>query len=220
MSKSSEQKCTPGDKEKCAFICDKCKKAFQSEYELKNHEIFSHYKFCPLCNLEVMYMRNHFNDKHRGTTELDGCIKLRVFNDIQNKFRLSQCNLAETNNKFHKNDVSKLPFNFKEEKDLRNAKQISKKPNLSLKLFASEQKVAKAVNCLFCSFKDEDGTVVEQHVNSEHLDIISPSNKSTDTYPCPLCNCICFTVDEIESHVIIVHKDVISPQKVRKSLNI
>lgn len=97
--------------------------------------------------------------------------------------------------------------------------------------------VKSPMECLMCNFKSESSNVLEEHINRAHFDPMSPSVNSmnnnngshngtkhttaiepTKTTPvtlgalqCPICVRIFPTISDIELHVNIEHKDILSP---------
>lgn len=84
----------------------------------------------------------------------------------------------------------------------------------------SDTPPAQLLQCPLCQFSNVSASVLEEHVNREHLDPLSPSpvevrsealvEKSLD---CPLCIEKFQSSTELERHVNFSHQDILSPQK-------
>lgn len=105
---------------------------------------------------------------------------------------------------------------------------------LKLKSSATTAKtpVKSPLDCPMCSFKSETPTVLEEHINRTHFDPMSPPGNATTTtstvnnngavsgpaanatlgsLQCPICGRIFPTISDLELHVNIEHKDILSP---------
>jgi len=74
--------------------------------------------------------------------------------------------------------------------------------------------VSTPLSCPLCPYTDTSADSLQQHVNNEHLDTISPAAVS---HSCPLCNITCDNVTLLESHVNTVHADVVGCDNASKS---
>ncbi|KAK3577412.1 hypothetical protein CHS0354_032260 [Potamilus streckersoni] len=89
--------------------------------------------------------------------------------------------------------------------------------------------------CPFCEFITSSDNLIQSHVNTVHIDILSPermdvshgeaasadnaqgacgNDTGTDEYVCPLCDMVHKTLDALSKHVNISHSNVFSPEKV------
>lgn len=69
------------------------------------------------------------------------------------------------------------------------------------------------MQCPMCQYKSISPNELEEHINRQHFDLMSPSVGSCtgETYPCPLCTKAFNSAPDLELHVNIEHKDVLSP---------
>ena len=75
-------------------------------------------------------------------------------------------------------------------------------------------------SCPFCSFSTTSEISIEQHVNREHHDILSPAKNGAECmnvnnymmlYSCPFCAASLDTPRLLEAHISAVHADALSP---------
>lgn len=91
--------------------------------------------------------------------------------------------------------------------------------------------VKSPIECPMCSFKSETPNALEEHINRAHFDPMSPSvntmnnnnnqnaghippvqaNVTLGALQCPICVRIFPTISDLELHVNIEHKDILSP---------
>lgn len=89
------------------------------------------------------------------------------------------------------------------------------------------------LQCLLCPYKTENAQILEEHINRSHFDPLSPSvngqhqqnhsqnnqpnhhNSSTlDALQCPICVRCFESCSDLELHVNIEHRDILSPAKI------
>lgn len=83
----------------------------------------------------------------------------------------------------------------------------------------------QSLQCPLCDYTNSSASQLEEHVNREHLDPLSPSATNSghdavevNVLDCPLCAATFQSSSELERHVNSAHKDILSPQKVSCSL--
>lgn len=75
----------------------------------------------------------------------------------------------------------------------------------------------RAFDCPICPHRSADISEMEEHVNKQHLDLISScqEEKRTDlNFYCPICLNDFSNVNDLEIHVNSVHEDILTPMKV------
>ncbi|CAG2222342.1 ZUFSP [Mytilus edulis] len=72
--------------------------------------------------------------------------------------------------------------------------------------------------CPLCRYCTDSEGQIQSHVNSEHVDILSPENgldggDDDSRYMCPICTMSFFSSQELQVHVNAKHMDILSPDK-------
>lgn len=72
--------------------------------------------------------------------------------------------------------------------------------------------------CPLCRYCTDSEGQIQSHVNSEHVDVLSPENGFIDgdgdhRYMCPICTMSFLTSQELQIHVNAKHMDILSPDK-------
>ena len=67
------------------------------------------------------------------------------------------------------------------------------------------------LSCPLCPYTHADPDTLQAHVNSQHLDTISPAAASVTCHACPLCDVTCANVTLLETHVNTDHADIVAP---------
>lgn len=84
---------------------------------------------------------------------------------------------------------------------------------------------ASPQQCPMCSFKSDSPLLLEEHINRQHFDLMSPSFPAVSPGPretvhnCPLCIRTFQNTPDLELHVNIEHRDILSPAKVTIVVN-
>ncbi|XP_055680832.1 zinc finger-containing ubiquitin peptidase 1-like isoform X2 [Lutzomyia longipalpis] len=92
-------------------------------------------------------------------------------------------------------------------------------------------KVSSPLQCPLCPYTSDNSTVLEEHINRSHFDPLSPSvnasaasggggSTTTETstqMQCPICARSFQSVSDLELHVNIEHRDILSPGKIDPS---
>lgn len=65
--------------------------------------------------------------------------------------------------------------------------------------------------CPLCRYCTDSERQIQSHVNSEHVDILSPEDNSR--YMCPICTMSFSSSQELQLHVNAKHMDILSPDK-------
>lgn len=74
----------------------------------------------------------------------------------------------------------------------------------------------QVLQCPLCHYTNASASQLEEHVNREHLDPLSPSTTDTveeNVLDCPLCVAKFNSSSDLERHVNSAHQDILSPQK-------
>lgn len=81
----------------------------------------------------------------------------------------------------------------------------------------SDALAAQLLYCPMCHYKNTSASQLEEHVNREHFDPVSPmivpEIEEEISLDCPLCASQFHTASELERHVNTAHQDILSPQK-------
>lgn len=72
--------------------------------------------------------------------------------------------------------------------------------------------------CPLCRYCTNSEGQIQSHVNSEHVDVLSPENgfingNGDHRYMCPICTMSFYTAQELQIHVNAKHMDILSPDK-------
>ena len=63
------------------------------------------------------------------------------------------------------------------------------------------------LNCPLCPHTETEVGLLERHVNTVHLDTISPSTTTEQAEQCPLCEVKCETLSQLQSHINTQHSE-------------
>ncbi|GAB0093271.1 zinc finger-containing ubiquitin peptidase 1 [Sergentomyia squamirostris] len=100
---------------------------------------------------------------------------------------------------------------------------------LKLKTHSPATTKVSPLQCPLCPYSSDNSTVLEEHINRSHFDPLSPSVNSGATagvsssgsetstqsaLQCPICVRTFQSVSDLELHVNIEHRDILSPGKI------
>jgi hypothetical protein len=146
-------------------------------------------------------------------------------------------NVANNNNDLHEERASPSPQPPLGGSIAPQGSPLRSQLALNLKQRSSPAKHETEQQCPLCPFRHASPLLLEEHINRQHFDLTSPSfppqspasslgavggvtsafgaRRRDVNYNCPFCARIFHDSPDLELHVNIEHKDILSPSKVR-----